>query len=225
MWELILSTHTMAATAPLDPHSTLQLRRDPNLEQIRRAYRTLSMRWHPDKAAGKDQAAREQATERFSNIAEAFDVLTTPETRALLDKQGLVALGQNYTFTKDPQSVFENFFGTGNPFSVLQEKARDSAIRAAANPPAQVVQLTCTLEELYCGCIKRPTASRMVATPDGIDVKPEDVKLDVVIKPGYAEGTKITFRGEGDRLPGMKASDLTFLVTEAPHEMYTPRWG
>ena len=57
--------------------------------------------------------------------------------------------------------------------------------------------------------------------PDGLDVKPENVKLDVVIKPGYAEGTKITFRGEGDRLPGMKASDLTFLVTEAPHEMYT----
>ena len=78
MWELILSTHPMAATAPLDPYSTLQLRRDANLEQIRRAYRTLSMRWHPDKAAGKDQAAREQATERFSNIAEAFDVLTTP---------------------------------------------------------------------------------------------------------------------------------------------------
>ena len=178
------------------------------------------MRWHPDKAAGKDQAAREQATERFSNIAEAFDVLTTPETRALLDKQGLVALGQNYTFTKDPQSVFENFFGTGNPFSVLQEKARDSAIRAAANPPAQVVQLTCTPEELYCGCIKRPTASRMVATPMGSMSSPRTLSWTSLSNRATL-GHEDHVSREGDRLPGMKATELTFLVTEAPHEMYT----
>ena len=176
------------------------------------------MRWHPDKASDSDAA---NAAEKFSNIAEAYDVLTTPSTRALLDKQGLIALGQNYSFTKNPQRIFEQFFGTGNPFSVLQEKVREGAARAAANPPAQMVQLACSLEELYTGCIKRPTVSRMVTTPDGLDVKPEDVNLDVVIKAGYVEGTSITFRGEGDRLPGLKASDLTFLVTEEPHPSFS----
>ena len=81
---------TMAATAPLDPYITLGLRRDADMEAIRRAYRTLSMRWHPDKAAG----SADEAAEKFSNIAEAYDVLTSPAMRALLDKQGLVALGQ-----------------------------------------------------------------------------------------------------------------------------------
>jgi curved DNA-binding protein CbpA len=72
-----------------DPYVVLELRRDANEEQIQRAYRKLSMRWHPDRNQGSAKAA-----ERFSNINEAYDVLTTRSLRALLDKQGLVALGR-----------------------------------------------------------------------------------------------------------------------------------
>ena len=226
LYVLILLLIIKMSAPLLDPYVTLGLRRDADLEAIRRAYRTLSMRWHPDRVGRAGGGAGEaavsvSAAEKFSNIAEAFDVLSSPSLRALLDKQGLVALGQSYTFTKDPQTMFCSFFGTGNPFAVLQEKAREGAARAAANPPAQVVALACSLEELYCGCVKRPSVSRMVATADGMDVAPEDVTMDVVIKPGYGEGTSITFRGQGDRLPGMKASDLTFLVTERKHEIYS----
>ena len=188
--------HTMAATAP----STRTARCSSAAMQTwsRSAARTERQVYALAPGQSRGKTSREQATERFSNIAEAFDVLTTPR-RGRSTSKALLRSAKT-TRSRRTSERFRELLGTGNPVQRAARKGPTVPIRAAANPPAQVVQLTCT-PELYCGCIKRPTASRMVAT-DGIDVKPEDVKLDVVIKPGYAEGTKITFRGEGDRLPG-----------------------
>ena len=151
-----------------DPYVVLELRRDANEEQIQRAYRKLSMRWHPDRNQGSAKAA-----ERFSNINEAYDVLTTRSLRALLDKQGLVALGQQYTFTKNPQVMFESFFGTNNPFSVIQEETKKSATLASAGPPPQMINLNCTLNDLFNGCIKRPSVERLIVSNDGLEQKTE----------------------------------------------------
>ncbi len=204
-----------AAAAPLDPYSVLQLRRDADEESIRRAYRKLSMQYHPDRAA--DTAV---ASEKFTSVAEAYDVLITPSTRALLDKQGLVALGMQYTFTKDPRRVFEGFFGTGNPFSVIQETTTANARQAIAAPPTQVKELACTLEELHTGCVKRLRVTRMISSADGLDVVPDDVEVDVVVQPGYCSGTTITFKGKGDALPGLEAADMSFVVREKVHATY-----
>ena len=198
-----------------DPYNVLQLRRDATAEAIARAYRKLSMRWHPDRNSNNPEAV-----EKFSNVNEAYDVLTTRALRAVLDKQGLVALGQNYTFTKNPDTMFASFFGTNNPFSVLQESVKTSAELSIAGPPSQIQSLDCTLEELYVGCIKRSRVERVVVSEDGMDQKHEDVVVDVVVKPGYMSGTSITFKGKGDVLPGMTASDLTFLINELSHKDY-----
>jgi DnaJ-class molecular chaperone len=198
-----------------DPYVVLELRRDANEEQIQRAYRKLSMRWHPDRNQGSAKAA-----ERFSNINEAYDVLTTRSLRALLDKQGLVALGQQYTFTKNPQVMFESFFGTNNPFSVIQEETKKSATLASAGPPPQMINLNCTLNDLFNGCIKRPSVERLIVSNDGLEQKTETLNVDVLIKPGYQSGTSITFNKMGDVLPGLGPSNLTFIINEVPHELY-----
>ena len=115
---------------------------------------------------------------------------------------------------------FENFFGTNNPFSVLQETVKQNATLASSGPPAQVINLECTLEELYTGCIKRPAVERLVVSGDGRDQTTESIHVDVVLKSGYLNGTSITFPKKGDVLPGMEPSDLTFVVNEAPHDKY-----
>jgi len=43
----------------------------------------------------------------------------------------------------------------------------------------------------------------------------------VEIKPGYKEGTKIRFAGEGDQQPGFAPQDIVFVVQQKPHEFYT----
>jgi len=206
---------TMASVQAQDPYIILELRRDATSEQIQRAYRKLAMRWHPDRNQNSTKSI-----EAFSNINEAYDVLTTRALRAVLDKQGLVTLGQAYTFNKNPQAMFEGFFGTNNPFSVLQETVKQNATLASSGPPAQVINLECTLEELYTGCIKRPAVERLVVSGDGRDQTTESIHVDVVLKSGYLNGTSITFPKKGDVLPGMEPSDLTFVVNEAPHDKY-----
>ena len=108
-----------------DPYLVLELRRDASSDQIQRAYRKLAMRWHPD----RNSTNIDTATERFSNVNESYDVLTNRKLRAILDKQGLVALSNEYKFTKSPQAMFEEFFGTLNPLSIMESSSSTMVMR------------------------------------------------------------------------------------------------
>lgn len=55
---------------------------DSNEEEIRRAYKRLALRYHPDKNPDAD------AEDKFKQIAQAYDVLTDPEKRSVYDQQG-----------------------------------------------------------------------------------------------------------------------------------------
>ena len=192
------NNHTMSVQAA-DPYLVLELRRDASSDQIQRAYRKLAMRWFPD----RNSTNIDTATERFSNVNESYDVLTNRRLRAILDKQGLVALSNEYKFTKSPQAMFEEFFGTLNPFSVLQERAKEGARQSTSGPPPLRKSLDCTLEELYVGGIRRPRVERVVVSSDGMVQTHEDVVVDVVLQPGYRANTEINFPRRGDVMPGM----------------------
>ena len=76
--------------------------------------------------------------------------------------------------------------------------------------------LNVTLEELYQGCTKKMKISRKVLSADGIS-RTEDKVVEIVVKPGWKEGTKITFSKEGDQHPGRIPADIVFTVKEKPH--------
>jgi len=99
------------------------LGRDANQDDIRKAYRRAALKWHPDKNAGK----REEAEEKFKDIAEAYDVLRDPDKKTIYDQYGEEGLkggaagpangstpnpsgGFHYNFTGDPHDVFAKFF-------------------------------------------------------------------------------------------------------------------
>ena len=112
---------TSMSVQAADPYLVLELRRDASSDQIQRAYRKLAMRWHPD----RNSTNIDTATERFSNVNESYDVLTNRKLRAILDKQGLVALSNEYKFTKSPKAMFEEFFGTLKGWSLTSNAGRD----------------------------------------------------------------------------------------------------
>lgn len=80
--------------------------------------------------------------------------------------------------------------------------------------------MLCTLEELYKGGKKKMRISRLVPDEFG---KPKTVQeiLKIDIKPGWKKGTKITFPEKGNQEPGVTPADLTFVVDEKPHPVYT----
>lgn len=66
----------------VDYYSVLGVSNDSNEEEIRKAYKRLALRYHPDKNSDAD------AEDKFKQIAQAYDVLTDPEKRNIYDQQG-----------------------------------------------------------------------------------------------------------------------------------------
>ena len=60
--------------------------------EIKKAYRKLALKWHPDKNPDNKEAAEE----KFKQIAEAYDVLSHKEKRDIYDKYGHKGLDPNY---------------------------------------------------------------------------------------------------------------------------------
>ena len=73
--------------------------------------------------------------------------------------------------------------------------------------------LTCSLSELYNGCVKTFEVSRKRFDSAGIIT--DDCKvLTINVKQGWKKGTKVTFPGEGDEGVDMVAADIIFVIQE-----------
>ncbi|XP_038887512.1 dnaJ homolog subfamily B member 1-like [Benincasa hispida] len=90
---------------------------------------------------------------------------------------------------------------------------------ALKKPPPIEKKLECTLEELCEGCVKKIMITRD-AIVNGIIVQEEEL-LKIEIKPGWKKGTKITFEGKGDEKPGYLPADITFLIDERRHPLFS----
>ncbi|KAJ2535125.1 DnaJ sub B member 6 [Coemansia sp. RSA 1935] len=103
------------------------------LAEIKKAYRKLSLQWHPD----KNPSNREAAEEKFKQLSEAYSVLSDSDTRALYDRYGSDGLkrgfqpssaphaahsahshGQPFAF-RPADDIFREFFGGQDPFSSM----------------------------------------------------------------------------------------------------------
>jgi molecular chaperone DnaJ len=71
-----------------DYYETLGVKRDANEQELKQAYRRLAIKYHPDKNPGD-----KEAEERFKEIAEAYQVLSTPDLRARYDRYGHAGVG------------------------------------------------------------------------------------------------------------------------------------
>src|SRR5918912_2598755 len=112
-----------------DYYDVLGVDRSASDAEIKRAFRRLARELHPDVNAHDPQAE-----EKFKEAAEAYEVLTDPERRALYDRYGHEGLSSS-GFTSSFQGfgsfadIFDAFFGGGDPFG--------GAFGAAAGGPMQ----------------------------------------------------------------------------------------
>ena len=86
--------------------------------------------------------------------------------------------------------------------------------------PPSLVKMEATLEEIFNGCRKKMVVSRKVLAGDGHSTSTQDKTLAVDIKPGWKNGTKITFEREGDQGAGLIPADVVFILDELPHERF-----
>lgn len=103
-----------------DYYKTLGISPTASEEEIKKAYRKMALKYHPDKNKCPS------AEEKFKQVAEAYDVLSDSKKRRMYDKYGENGIrngtgsgangGFSYTFQSDPREMFESFFGP-DPFS------------------------------------------------------------------------------------------------------------
>nr|XP_029534165.1 dnaJ homolog subfamily B member 5-like isoform X2 [Oncorhynchus nerka] len=106
------------------------------------------------------------------------------------------------------------FHGGGRRRGVKSERLAGS--RRQQDPPV-IHELKVSLEEIFHGCTKRMKITRRRLNPDGRSSRTEDKILNIVIKRGWKEGTKITFPKEGDETPENIPADIAFVLKDKGH--------
>ncbi|ODN04451.1 DnaJ protein 1 [Orchesella cincta] len=110
-----------------DYYKILGINRGAADDEIKKAYRKLALKFHPDKNKAPN------AEEMFKNVAEAYEVLSDKKKREIYDQYGEEGLKGNpsassggghggtqnftYSFHGDPRATFAQFFGTSDPFA------------------------------------------------------------------------------------------------------------
>ncbi|XP_066894642.1 dnaJ homolog subfamily B member 13 isoform X5 [Kogia breviceps] len=180
-------------------------------------YRKLALKNHPLRST------EPSAAEAFRQIAEAYDVLSDPVKRGIYDKFGEEGLKggiplefgsqtpwtTGYVFHGNPEKVFHEFFGGDNPFNEFFDAEGNEVdlnfggLRGRGvkkqDPPVER-DLYLSLEDLFFGCTKKIKISRRVLNEDGYSSTIKDKILTIDVKPGWRQGTRITFEKEGDQI-------------------------
>ena len=121
-----------------DFYAILGVGRNASADEIKKAYKKMALKWHPD----RNPSNQKEATEKFKEISEAFQVLNDPEKKQVYDMYGEEGLngnvpsnfgqqggpGGSFSFNfhgspfsfantsfKKPEDIFKMFFGDGDP--------------------------------------------------------------------------------------------------------------
>ncbi|CAF3687427.1 unnamed protein product [Rotaria sp. Silwood1] len=236
-----------------DFYKILGLSKGASDEDIKKAYRKLALKYHPDK--NKEPGAEE----KFKEVAEAYEVLSDPKKKEIFDKYGEEGLkaggggggagpgGQQFFYSNvDPHQTFRMFFGGADPFAMFfggddddgssggfsafpamggfnfgsHGAPRMQTSRKKTQDPPIEHELFVSLEEIATGATKKMKISRKVLNPDTHTTRIEDKVLTIDIKPGWKQGTKITFPREGDQSPTSIPADIIFIIKDKPHPTF-----
>uniref|UniRef100_A0A0E0EIA2 J domain-containing protein n=1 Tax=Oryza meridionalis TaxID=40149 RepID=A0A0E0EIA2_9ORYZ len=109
----------------MDYYNVLKVNRNATEEDLKKSYRRMAMKWHPDKNPGD----KKEAEAKFKKISEAYEVLSDPQKRAIYDKYGEEGLkasvdagasssmnGNRRFNPRNAEDVFAEFFGSSKPF-------------------------------------------------------------------------------------------------------------
>ena len=140
--------------AGVDYYEVLGIERDATQPEIKKAFRRLSLKLHPDKNPGDESASK-----KFAEVANAYGVLSDQDKRRTYDMYGEEGLNGHHDGDDDehdPFDVFSQFFGGGG---------RRRGSREPTRGPDIVIPLRVSLSDLYNGRILSFSIRRQVRKP------------------------------------------------------------
>lgn len=191
----------------MDYYSTLGLQRNASEDDIKKAYRKMAMKHHPDR--GGDEKT-------FKQVSEAYEILSDPQKKQMVDmgvdpkaqqaggprQQGPFEFHFN---TGNFEDVFSNFgFGGGGPFGFQQrQQQRNKTIN---------ITVDLSLEDV----LKGKDLDAELAVPNG-----RKKIINISIPSGIDHGQQIRYQGMGDAsIQGLPPGDLIVNIRVAPHPIF-----
>ncbi len=185
----------------MDYYATLGLKRGASDAEIKKAYRSMAMKHHPDR--GGDE-------KKFKEISQAYEFLSDPEKRRIIDmggdpnaQPGMGGYGQG---------PFEFHFGSGNFEDIFGNFGFGFGQRQMRKNKSLVVTVEVTLEDVLTG----KDLSAEIGVPGG-----KRKMVTIHIPAGIESGQQIRYEGMGDHsIPDLRPGDLMVNVVVRPHPIF-----
>jgi molecular chaperone DnaJ len=190
--------------AKRDYYEILGVSKSANVEEIKKTYRTLALKFHPDRVP---QEQKKAAEEKFKEISEAYAVLSDQQKRQLYDQYGHSGIDQKYAYEDifrgaDFSSIFEGMGGGGGGgggglfedlfsdlgFDVFGGGSRQRSSRGRSRGRDLEITEEISLEEAASGVEKSITVPRYEICP---------ICSGSGAKPGTKKNTCSQCRGSG----------------------------
>jgi len=221
-----------------DYYETLGVARNASQDEIRKAYRKLARKFHPD--VSKEPGAEN----KFKEIAEAYEVLGDPQKRGKYDE-----FGANYRsgdefrpppgweepsyqfygdpsaagFTHDDLNGFSDFFETLFGGRGMGQSAHFAGSARRMRGEDHEAGITISLEEAYHGA-KKSIGLQTVRLDEHGRPQRQTKNYSVQIPPGAIDGMRIRLAGQGGAAHGEGSpGDLYLHVSIAPHPVF--KWS
>jgi molecular chaperone DnaJ len=209
--------------AKKDFYAVLGVSRTATPDELKKAYRKLAMKFHPDKNPGD-----KKSEESFKEITEAYETLSDPKKKEMYDQFGFAGANQGFAGAgaggsgfggfgnfqqgyggEDFQDIFGDIFGEsfggGRGFR-QNRKQRGADLRYTLNV---------SFEESALGTEKTISFMRQKSSQD------ETARLSVKVPAGVKQGQRLKLAGEGDRSPqGGASGDLYVIINIQEHPLF-----
>lgn len=203
-----------------DYYKIMGLERGASQEEIKRSYRKLARKYHPD------VSKEANAEEKFKELGEAYEVLQDPEKRGKYDQYGQhwkeqsqgfrpESYGQNnQRFDEGQTADFEDFIN-----SIFRERQQQQRGHFYDKGQDIHAKLNISLEDSFSGAEKTLQLQSPVLDNNGqVDYQLRAIK--VRIPKGITDKKQIRLKGQGERGLGQQSGDLYIEININPHPLF-----
>ena len=186
----------------MDYYSILGLSRGAGEDEIKKAYRSMAMKHHPDR--GGDE-------KKFKEVEEAYRTLSDPQKKQMVD-QGMdpnAQPGQGGFYNKGP---FEFHFGGGPAMEDIFGNFGFGFANSPRRNKSVSIKIEITLEDVLNG----KDLDAEITLPNG-----QKKIINITVPPGIEHGQQIKYGGMGETtIPGVRPGDLIVNVFVRPDTVY-----